>query len=636
MNFNPSAITDLNKAIENFNPFDRSLVVRSHDVWEQHFPDVPSINAHVSNALFQGIEQIRKGQRSVLGITIRAEKGLGKSHLISRIRHRIRDEKASFFVYMSETDYGDLDQINSQFLNTLAFSLKQAGNYEVMQWQELATALVNQIYKTNHPPQQIVNRFPGALTKNPKLVDDLTIKACQIKPDIKDPYVLQAILWTLCPAKSLFAINWLAGRELNQTQADAMGLPNPREEDREARALSIASQVLDLIGDYKTIVICFDEVEPKSCNSQGLTTPQVVSLLAKDIYSKIKRGILIMAIFPLTWKGQVTKMPMSESVVDRIGEKIFDLKNLNSDDVVNLVTHWLKDFYSSKELTPPEPVYPFDEDELRNLGKEKPIVRKVLQWCYENWKVPGKETSLPLPSDPLHQVEVAFNEQLKVLEEKISDYLENSTLIASALRLSFSGLEGKSIGQVKIEHIEDITTRAADKGYLHFRIVGEDNGKLTKIVVSVVQESGAKYVSAALSRLIDYKKFDMTRGCLVRSKAVKPKTKGQEHLDQLLSKQGGEWVLLKAEDIKPLLAILFVYQACQDYEIEEIQVFEFIKQKQIAENNYLICEILSDPSGQVPNDAVDEDIEVIRQEEISNPNKKNSKSIDELLVALNS
>ncbi|HEY9906245.1 MAG TPA: hypothetical protein V6D18_01400, partial [Thermosynechococcaceae cyanobacterium] len=117
MESSPSAISDLNKAIEAENPFDRSLVVRSHDVWEQKFPDVPFINGHISDAVFQSIDQIRKGQRSVVGITIKAEKGFGKSHLISRIRRRLKEGDDSFFVYMSETDYGDLNKINSQFLN---------------------------------------------------------------------------------------------------------------------------------------------------------------------------------------------------------------------------------------------------------------------------------------------------------------------------------------------------------------------------------------------------------------------------------------------------------------------------------------------------------------------------------------
>jgi hypothetical protein len=139
-------------------------------------------------------------------------------------------------------------------------------------------------------------------------------------------------------------------------------------------------------------------------------------------------------------------------------------------------------------------------------------------------------------------------------------------------------------------------------------VIGRENKKVVKIGVSVLQESGAKYVSAALKRLIDYKKFDLTRGCLVRSKTVKAHTLGSRHLKTLLSSDlGGEWISLKGKDLQPLLAILFVYNSHEEYEVTEEEVMQFIQERKIAESNYLIREILSDPSGQIPDSVVDED-----------------------------
>ena len=56
-----------------------------------------------------------------------------------------------------------------------------------------------------------------------------------------------------------------------------------------------------------------------------------------------------------------------------------------------------------------------------------------------------------------------------------------------------------------------------------------------------------------------------------------------------------------------LLAILAVYDAYEDYEFSQLKIIEFIQKAQIAENNSLIKEILSDPSGEIPADAIDED-----------------------------
>jgi hypothetical protein len=167
MTSSSSSSADLDNLIKSQNPFDRPLVVRSQDVWGKGFPDVPSLNAHASDAVFEAIEKVRIGQRQVIGITITAEKGLGKSHIISRIRHRLQAEGSALFVYMSEC--GDLNRIKTEFLRTLATSLKQMGSQGVSQWRELATALVNEAYNKSYLPQQLVNQFPGALAKNPKL-----------------------------------------------------------------------------------------------------------------------------------------------------------------------------------------------------------------------------------------------------------------------------------------------------------------------------------------------------------------------------------------------------------------------------------------------------------------------------------
>ncbi|WP_445635700.1 KAP NTPase domain-containing protein [Nostoc sp. DSM 114161] len=628
-----SSYSDINKAITNNNPFDRSLVVRNHDIWNKNFPDVSSINSHVSDAVFQAIEQISTGKRSVIGITIKAEKGLGKSHLMSRIRHHIQGEGGSFFVYMSEVDYGDLNKIHSKFLNTLTSSLKQIGNQSVMQWQELATTLVNEVYKSSYTPQELMKRFPGVLAQHPKIVDALTAKVLKLKPNIENPYLIQAILWTLSLDKASFAINWLSGRDLAQSQADSMGLPNTSQDDKEAEAFQTVCQIIDLIGDYRTIVICFDELESVNCNEQGFTRSQVIALFAKDIYSKIKRGVLILAMFDETWTQQVKVVPQADSVIDRIGEKKFDLRHLNSDDVVTLVSHWLKEFYDRNNLTPPHAVYPFDENNLRELGKEKPIVRKVLQWCTNNWNLPG---GLRTQVDPLHKIEKAFNKELTALDNTIENYFEDSSTIADAIRFCLLTLKGKTLERVKIDEVEEVIVKNVDKGYLNFKIIGKEEGRVVKIVVAVVQESSNKFVSAALKRLIDYKTFDMTRGCLIRAKDVKSNTRGKEYLEQLLSKNlGGEFIKLNIEDIKPLLAILFVKQASKDYEVLEEEICQFIVQHKIATDNYLIREILSDPSGQIPSGLINEEcLSETQPIQDKNMTKEVDAMLDNLLVKL--
>ena len=96
-------------------------------------------------------------------------------------------------------------------------------------------------------------------------------------------------------------------------------------------------------------------------------------------------------------------------------------------------------------------------------------------------------------------------------------------------------------------------------------------------------------------------------------------------MDQLLSKElGGEWVMLRSEDIKPLLAIRAISNALEDFEVSEEQIKAFVNREKIVFDNTLIHEILSDPSGQIPEGVVDEEITNPVPEEETLNNRSNS------------
>jgi hypothetical protein len=600
----------IDELIKNQNPFAGHIVVRPQQIWGKSFPDVPSINAYASNAVFDAVEKIRKGKRETVGITITAEKGLGKSHIISRIRHRLQTEDTCLFIYMSK--YDNLNQIKSLFLQSVASSLRAFGSQKVMQWQEIAAALINEAKQWEYTPQQYISMYPSWLSQpSTNAIVHLTESVLKVKPEITNPYIVKAILWTLSPDHINYASYWLSGLELAQSQAEEMGLPNPKSENREGEALSIVRQVLDITSYYRVPVICFDELDIADAADNGFLAAQVIANLVKDLYNSLKQGVLLLAMYPRTWEDQIKALPEAEAVIDRLVSDQSDrqpikLSFLNSDDIVALVSQWLQDFYEEHQQTPPHPLYPFNETKLRELGKERPTVRSVLKWCAENF-------TLTDPDKPknIHPVEPHFKAAVLNVDTAIDLLIEDEVAIAAALRVAFASLakDTVEVEKVKVEKVEEILANKADQGYLNFRIVG-NNGKV-KIGVVVIQQSGGKFIGAALKRLIEYEKFNLTRGCLVRSKKINPGASvPQECLKILLKKRGGEWVRLQIEDIKPLLAISSVYYNWRSYELTEEQIFDFIKQKQLAINNPLIREILSDPSGQEPTNLTDDGLPI--------------------------
>ncbi|MGB7713227.1 MAG: hypothetical protein WBL95_27450 [Microcoleus sp.] len=601
--------SSIDELIRNHNPFAGHTVVRPQQIWGKSFPDVPSINAHASNAIFQAVTQVRQGQRQTVGITITGEKGLGKSQIISRIRHGLQPDGSALFVYMGK--YDNLNQIKYQFLQNVASSLRAFGRYQgVMQWQELAAALINEAKNFSYTPQQYISMFPSWLKKYPnQLVDRFTDWVIQIKPEINNPYLVKAILWTLSSDHAIYATHWLSGLELTDTRSEEMGLPNSQREHKEAEALTTVRQILDILSDYRVPVICFDELDNTDADDNGFTAAQVVASLAKDLYNNLKRGVLLLAMYPETWREQVKVLPQADAVIDRLGGKPIQLNFLNSDDVVVIVSYWLKEFYQEHQQTSPSLLYPFDENKLKEFGKQRPTVRAVLNWCAEHFVVPEDISPTPTPTPPpQHPVEPAFKNELAGVEVSLDNYLEDNQAICNALGLGFCNLGGETVEKVKIDKVAVIKGKRC---YLDFKIIGEEDGKTVKIGVAIVQQSGGSGVQAILGQLIDYERFDLTRGCLVRSKKISPSAnKARESVRTLLNEKGGEWVLLRGEDIKPLLAIQLVLENRESYKLSEAEIIDFIKQKQLAINNPLIREILSDPSGQEPENLMDEDMPV--------------------------
>ena len=638
-----SPIEALNVAIQSHNPFSNAGIVKEQDVWGKGFPDVPTLNAHASDTVFQAIEQVRTSQSSqdkVTSIAITAEPGVGKSHIISRIRHRLGREGGALFVYASLDNYKDLNLINYKLQQTLAESLLHTGSQEVMQWQEVATAIANEGFKAINPdaqslsPEELVSRFDKVyanwLTKNRNLMNTLTKQVLKTKPNA-DPYIVRAILWTLSQSQAPFAIKWLSGDELAQSNADVLGLPNPNKtsKEKENDALRNIQQTLNLVSYYNPVIICFDVIDViNDSTDDGFPTAMVIADLVKRLYdtlhqSELGQGVVFLTVMlPVTWAQKVNEIPggTPERISTYTKRKPIHLNYINGDSLVELVTLWLKEFYEARNLTPPHPVYPFEEAQLREFGKRGLTVREALRLCAENFKVDMPQ----LPKEPVKRFELALTSET---EADIGDYIEENSLIADALRFGFQTLKGETLEgetstgeklqEVTIEDVVEVEPKSSNQGWINFKVIGKEKSKDFKIGVSVLQHSNGKTVGAGMWRLTNYEKFDLTRGCLVRSKEKKilKRWDAYGYLNQLIEKMGGEWAYLTAEEIRPLIDIYSVYQKRDRYQLNEEQVLEF--SKPLILENTLLREILSNPSGEIDEDTIEEDIQLI--EDFFNP-----------------
>jgi hypothetical protein len=581
----------INSTLKQLNPFARPPQVTANDVWEHTLLDIESLNSHASNAVFQVLSHVQQRHYSANSILITADIGTGKSHIISRIRHRLQAEGSGLFILANR--FNDLNKPHESFQELLSESLNYIGSRGVKQWQDLASSMVNDINRTGKPGAQkipaenLISLFSKKSFKDLQtIIEQLTTKFCRIK-QIQDPDIVKAIFWTLSDQQCLFAVKWLGGKELAQYKANEIRLPTQNQ------SFNAVLQILDLISSYNELVICFDELDNNDFNDAGFHRAEVTAGLIKDLFQNLKRGVILTVMLSTTWTKRV-KQNSPESVRGKLtayGEPIA-LQPLNSDLSVEVVQFFLQRYYQNYDIQPPDPLYPFEEDKIRKIGHNKPTMRELLLWC-RNY----------VDGNVIDPIEEAFSTELQAVTE--SD-LEKSDLLGKALFYNFSNLVGQTIEGVTITAIIDRVTKASKKDpYLNFKIVGEEGGKSVCVGVAVLQHDGGNALGAGFKRLLDYDQFGLSRGCLVRSESKSMTQYLQNKYLKPLIAKGGEYVDLKFEEVRPLLALYSISQKLGlDYTFSEQDFQKFVldqaTDKKFAADNLLIKEILSDPSYQAP------------------------------------
>lgn len=628
-----SAKSAIFSALNANNPFERPPVVREQNIWGDSFPDIPSLNAKASDNLFDAASQVRAADSELEKITsliFLSDRGVGKSHVIKRIRRRIQATSEGIFIYASADRYGNLSLINSLFQQSIAESLEQQGSEGVTQWQEIASLVVADAMKSVNPDatvlaaSELVRKFDLAYQSKRSQGKDLVgalvraVRKLAIKRQWPEPdsYVLRALIWTLSEERGSLAVKWLAGEELGAEDAADLRLPpnNKSEGEANASALTVVTKLISLIGEYKTVVICFDELDTSAVDADGRDAPYLILNLVKVLFDSIKQSsrakgvVIVTSVLPNAW-SQMKQLQFSLERISAYGDPI-SLAYLNEETAVDLCALTLGKFYERKGLTASDSIYPFTKEEITAFGKGRPSAREALKWFATTLDEKLKLIEPPSLS-PTERFKVAYQNALDQLDV---DDLDNNEVTASALRFCFEKIAGvekikeQPIEGVIVRAVEEITPRSKNDGRLHFKIVGEEDDESVIIGLGVIQETHGLSVGAGFRRLLDKETFGLSRGCLVRSRDRKIKRYWDsfEYYQQLIA-QGGEWVDLISEEVKPLLALQYVYEHHEKFDLTIKRLDSFAFTRRLLQSNPLIREILSRPEGHVAEEALEGD-----------------------------
>ena len=128
------------------NPFRLKSVITANEVWGDVITDLPELNQHIDERIFDAISEVRKKYSSKIGIAIKGDRGTGKSHVIHRLWRKITQEGGSVFAYIGPC--ANPQRINSHVRLYLSESFTHQDSLGITQWQKLAAAAINTLKGT--------------------------------------------------------------------------------------------------------------------------------------------------------------------------------------------------------------------------------------------------------------------------------------------------------------------------------------------------------------------------------------------------------------------------------------------------------------------------------------------------------
>jgi hypothetical protein len=588
------------KARENSpNPFQLESVIAAEEVWGKVMTNLPSLNEHIDQKIRQAIKQVSDKDSSKVGIAIKGDLGTGKSHAIHRIWRNIQASGDALFSYIPPCS--DPESVDMHVRYNLCADLQKKDDKGITQWQKLATSIIGSLAGTDyavthkelidraHSPEELRKYISTTIpiTNLENFFNDLVENLLEVHSDLDFDF-LKATLFTIFKTTKLanIALSWIRGE--NHPQTKNAGLPEYDPSQQVNRSIQVINQICKLSEIFShPVIICFDQIDSWAPNTKtGDSKAQTVAKCIDRIYFQCRNVILICCVISDTW-NEINNM--ASGIPNRVGEWQVSAKPPTADQMIALVRLRLKCFYdrNSLEMEKYPDLYPFNIDELRKVAAQGVGTRALFKgWCALKF-----QEDVPLKLDN----ETLFMDTFNEVKGKISTYKDASDDdIAAIIYCSLKRVINETSGNVIIKEVEQIIGAARD---LNIVISGYDSlqKKSVRIGVRVCETTQAATFTAAMKQLVDYEKHGLTRGCLVRSRALPPGWKKGRQLESQLKQQGGEVVSMKECDLKSIAALERIYGQSQDYGFQPEIVDEIARSLRLAADNVLIDEILSAP-----------------------------------------
>nr|MCU0681903.1 ATP-binding protein [Polyangiaceae bacterium] len=518
------------------NPFLDDVVT---DAWATLRADVPSIHAEPFRDCLTGLGNVERGARDSL--LVHGPAGAGKTHLLARLQKHLREtaptaaDGAQRCIFVAIKLQANPHLLWQHLRRRLASDLMQK-NQEVTQLQRLvAHQLASESGES--PKKWVKNlRMLARAADGSGLTEYLDGVARRLDLSREVHVIIEHLV---CDRSVTDALAVLRGESLPEASLEKLGLSAAEDEDREAAARRVVTDLCRLAHNTLPILFCFDQIEALSSGgADEVDALNRFGRLAADLFEADDNVFLISCIQSAFVKRLEDAVRKSDH--DRAFKRRSLLEPLTRDQARALVLSRLEQaspaLREARQRRPGNRFYPFEPGFVDNLvsTSTNALPRRVLSACAARYTELQRGRP-PEPKPVEYELETAF-------EDRRHQALVTGVAADEALMHGLPALWA-------VLDRPPVSTYA--KGPSLALPVRDDT-----VVVHVCDEANMKSLAAHLKRV--FEGFDPhTRTSVVRApdNPITPAAKKARSYLGDIEKKGGRFVRPKAEALAALDAL---------------------------------------------------------------------------------
>ncbi|MCX7699445.1 MAG: AAA family ATPase [Gemmataceae bacterium] len=305
--------------------------------------DVSYLHADIVARCCQIIEQARQSQSSQ-SLLVVGEAGSGKSHLLAKLRQRLRsrDDIVVLGIRLGGIYAGRLwRQIRERFVEELLhpYPPQDGGGHGLLR------ILKNRFPDWQHDARQRLGNFIGIFNPSARIpsIEKSLDEFSQICP--LDPALRSMLPKLFDESQATAARDWLQGKMLSEEDSQRLGIDDnsPDEEDEEYAAEQIVRSLLRLAGYPAThkgkptvLVLCFDEVEGLQTHSEESFVLRRFASIVTDVLAESGPRAVITFVRPRIWEERF-KRAIEVSHQQKLAQQVEQIPPLNGDQARRVV-----------------------------------------------------------------------------------------------------------------------------------------------------------------------------------------------------------------------------------------------------------------------------------------------------------